>query len=204
MSKIIVGLDIETDDPFLKVSGYSWKYDRGFILATSLYYEAEDKLCVIAGINNENCPYSENQRKASNILIRDLLTNPDVAIVGANLQYDIGWLLYEYGMTTYDVKCSFIDVLQAEHILNENSMDSLDTLSWKYLKYGKKKERIEEACKQILTFSGEPSIRGIGILLKSPVTGKRVADSSSSSKPVRRSRGITRGADQFRRGGDEQ
>ena len=67
-----------------------------------------------------------------------------------------------------------------------------------------KKERIEEACRQILTFSGEPSIRGLGILLKSPITGKRVADASPSFKPVRRSRGITRGADQFRRGGDEQ
>lgn len=69
-----------------------------------------------------------------------------------------------------------------------------------------KKERIEEACRQILTFSGEPSIRSIGILLKSPVTGKGPTDpfSSPASKPVRRSRGITRGADQFRRGGDRQ
>ena len=67
-----------------------------------------------------------------------------------------------------------------------------------------KKERIEEACRQILTFSGEPSIRGLGILLKSPVTGKAATDSSSPSKHVRRSRGITRGADQFRKGGDEQ
>ena len=155
MAKTIVGLDIETDDELLKVAGYSWKYGRGFVLATSLYFEAEDKLCVIAGINNENCPYSENQRKASNILIRDLLTNPDVAIVGANLQYDIGWLLYEYKMTTYDVKCSFIDVLQAEHILNENSMDSLDTLSWKYLKYGKKKERIEEWVHENVSSKGD-------------------------------------------------
>ena len=77
-------------------------------------------------------------------MIEGLLKNPDIAIVGANLQYDIGWLLYEYKMTTYDVKCSFVDVLQAEHILNEYSMDTLDTLSWKYLKYGKKKERIEQ------------------------------------------------------------
>ena len=67
-----------------------------------------------------------------------------------------------------------------------------------------KKERIEEACRQILTFSGEPSIRGLGILLKSPVTGKAATDASSPSKHVRRSRGITRGADQFRKGGDEQ
>ncbi len=69
-----------------------------------------------------------------------------------------------------------------------------------------RKERIEEACRQILTFSGDPSIRGIGVLLKSPVTNQQSNDalSSSPSKPVRRSRGITRGADQFRKGGDEQ
>lgn len=68
-----------------------------------------------------------------------------------------------------------------------------------------RKERIEEACRQIQTFSGEPSIRAIGILLKSPVTATQTAkENSSSAKAARRSRGITRGADQFRKGGDEQ
>lgn len=144
MAKLVVGLDIEAVDPLLKTAGYSWKYKQGYILATALYYEAEDKLCVVAGLNNDNCPYSRVNREINNGIIGGLLKNPNVMIVGANLQYDLGWLLYEYGMTTYDVKCSFVDVLQAEHILNEYSMDSLDTLSWKYLKYGKRKERIEE------------------------------------------------------------
>ena len=67
-----------------------------------------------------------------------------------------------------------------------------------------KNECIEEACRQILLFSGEPSIRGIGILLKNPVSKHGADSSSSASQPVRRSRGITRGADQFRKGGDEQ
>ncbi|MFC2351606.1 MAG: hypothetical protein ACFNJQ_04025, partial [Scardovia wiggsiae] len=67
-----------------------------------------------------------------------------------------------------------------------------------------RKERIEEACRQILTFSGDPSIRGLGILLKSPVIGNRAANPLPSAKPSRRSRGITRGADQFRKRGDEQ
>ena len=62
-----------------------------------------------------------------------------------------------------------------------------------------KPERIEEACRQILTFSGEPSIRGLSILLKSPVTGSKEANHPSSSRSIHRSRGITRGADQFRR-----
>lgn len=144
MSKIVVGLDCETVDSLLKTAGYSWKYKQGYILATALYFEAEDKLSVIAGLHNDNCPWEAQARKDANELIKNLLKNPNVMIVGANLQYDLGWLLYEYRMTTYDVKCSFVDVLQAEHILNEYSMDSLDTLSWKYLKYGKKKERIEE------------------------------------------------------------
>lgn len=65
-----------------------------------------------------------------------------------------------------------------------------------------KKDRIEEACRQILTFSGEPSIRGLGILLKSPVTRKASGVQNSPSQPTHRSRGITRGAGQFRRGGD--
>ena len=144
MAKLVVGLDCETVDNLLKTAGYSWKYNQGYILATALYFEAENKLSVIAGLHNDNCPWEAQARRDANELIKNLLKNPDVMIVGANLQYDLGWLLYEYGMTTYDVKCSFVDVLQAEHILNEYSMDTLDTLSWKYLKYGKKKERIEQ------------------------------------------------------------
>ena len=143
MAKIIVGLDCECYDPLLKTAGYSWKYGQGYVLNTALYFESDDEVKVIAGLNNENCPYNKAERALGNAMIEGLLKNPDVSIVGANLQYDIGWLLYEYGMTTYDVKCSFVDVLQAEHMLDEFSINSLDTLSWKYLRYGKKKERIE-------------------------------------------------------------
>ena len=67
-----------------------------------------------------------------------------------------------------------------------------------------KPERIEEACRQILIFSGEPSIRGLGTLMKSLVTGNKTVNQPSSSHPVHRNRGITRGADQFQKGSDEQ
>ena len=73
-------------------------------------------------------------------------------------------------------------------------------------KYGERysKNRIEEACRQILTFSGNPSIKGINILLKSPVSRNHADDSASSpSRSIRRSHGITRGVSQFRKGGDE-
>ena len=144
MSKIIVGLDIETVDPLLKTAGWSWKYKQGYILCTALYYEAEDKVKVIAGIDNTKYPQPRDYRKACNFEIERLLKNPDVIIVGANIIYDLGWLLYEYGMDTYDVECSFIDVLQAESILNEFDTHSLESVSQKYLKYGKAKARIED------------------------------------------------------------
>lgn len=144
MAKQVIGIDCEVHDPLLKTSGWSWKYNQGYILNTALYYELEDKVKVIAGKYNENCPFDLDTREEQNKEIINLLTNPNVSIVGANLQYDIGWLLSEYNMSTYDVKCSFIDVLQAESILDEFNIHSLDTVSWKYLKYGKTKDRIED------------------------------------------------------------
>ena len=144
MSRRLVGLDCETVDEDLKTAGWSWKYGKGYILNTALYFEDTDEVKVIAGLNNENCPYDLADRQCANKEIIDLLTNPNVSIVGANIMYDIGWLLYEYKMTTYDVKCSFIDVLQAEAILDEFGVHTLENVSKKYLKYGKTKDRIED------------------------------------------------------------
>lgn len=156
MSKHLVGLDIETVDPLLKTAGYSWKYGQGYILNTALYYEDIDKVSIIAGIHNDNSPYSKDERVLMNKMsIESMLKNPNISIVGANLQYDIGWLLYEYGMTTYDVKCSFIDVLQAESMLNEFDTHSLEEVSWKYLRYGKAKDRIEEWVHENVTAKGD-------------------------------------------------
>ena len=155
MAKQIVGLDIETFDPLLKTSGWSWKYGQGYILNTALYYEDTDEVKVIAGLNNENCPFDLIDRQCDNKEIIDLLTDSNVCIVGANLQYDIGWLLYEYKMSTYDVKCSFVDVLQAEAILDEYGMHSLESVSQKYLKYGKSKDRLEYWVRENVSKKGD-------------------------------------------------
>lgn len=155
MSKQIIGLDCEVADPLLKTSGWSWKYGQGYILNTALYYEDTDEVKVIAGLNNENCPFDLIDRQCDNKEIIDLLTDSNVCIVGANLQYDIGWLLYEYKMSTYDVKCSFVDVLQAEAILDEYGMHSLESVSQKYLKYGKSKDRLEYWVRENVSKKGD-------------------------------------------------
>ena len=155
MSRRLVGLDCETVDEDLKTAGWSWKYGHGYVLNTALYFEDTDEVKVIAGLHNENCPFTREQRAKDNNIVKELLRDPNVSIVGANLQYDIGWLLYEYGMSAYDVKCSFIDVLQAESILNEFDIHSLETVSWKYLKYGKTKDRIEDWVHENISTKGD-------------------------------------------------
>ena len=155
MSKIVCGIDCEVSDPLLKTAGYSWKYNEGYVLNTALYFEEEDRIEVIAGTHNKNCPFCEEDRILQNRKIMGLLMNPDVILVGANIIYDLGWLLYEYGLSTYDVQCSFIDVLQAESILDEFGIHTLESVSWKYLKYGKTKDRIEAWVKEHISAKGD-------------------------------------------------
>lgn len=155
MSKIVIGADTETDDSLLKTAGYSWKYGQGKILCTSLYYENEDRTEVLAGLNNENCPFSKEEREVQAEKMISILKNPNVCLIGANIIYDIGWWCYEYNMSTFDIKCSFVDCLQAESILNEFDIHSLETVSWKYLRYGKTKDRIEDWVHENISAKGD-------------------------------------------------
>ena len=155
MSKIVIGADTETDDPLLKTAGYSWKYGQGKILCTSLYYENEDRTEVLAGLHNENCPFTKEERESQAEKMISILKNPNVCLIGANIIYDIGWWCYEYNMSTFDIKCSFVDCLQAESILNEFDIHSLETVSWKYLRYGKTKDRIEDWVHENISTKGD-------------------------------------------------
>lgn len=155
MSKIVCGIDCETYDPKLKTAGWSWKYHEGYILCTSIFYANLDEVKIIPGIHNDNCTYSEEERINQNEIIKDLLKNENVIIIGANIIYDIGWLLYEYNMTTYDVKAKLIDVLMAQRILDEWTIHSLESLSQMYLGYGKQTSKIEPWIKEHVSSKGD-------------------------------------------------
>lgn len=155
MKKLIAGLDIETYDPKLKTAGWSWKYNEGYILCTSIFYESLDEVKIIPGIHNDNCTYSEEERINKNEIVKDLLKNENVIIIGANIIYDIGWLLYEYNMTTYDVKAKLIDVLMAQRILDEWTIHSLESLSQMYLGYGKQTTKIEPWIREHVSSKGD-------------------------------------------------
>lgn len=155
MQRLIVGLDIETYDPKLKTAGWSWKYNEGYILCTSIFYESLDEVKIIPGIHNDNCTYSEEERINKNEIVKDLLKNENAIIIGANIIYDIGWLLYEYNMTTYDVKATLIDVLMAQRILDEWTIHSLESLSQMYLGYGKQTTKIEPWIREHVSSKGD-------------------------------------------------
>lgn len=155
MSKIVCGIDCETYDTKLKTAGWSWKYNEGYILCTSIFYESSSEVKIIPGIHNDNCTYSEEERINKNEIVKDLLKNENAIIIGANIIYDIGWLLYEYNMTTYDVKAKLIDVLMAQRILDEWTIHSLESLSQMYLGYGKQTTKIEPWIREHVSSKGD-------------------------------------------------
>ena len=155
MKKLICGIDCEVHDPKLKTAGWSWKYNEGYILCTSIFYESSSEVKIIPGIHNDNCTYSEEERINKNEIVKDLLKNENAIIIGANIIYDIGWLLYEYNMTTYDVKAKLIDVLMAQRILDEWTIHSLESLSQMYLGYGKQTTKIEPWIREHVSSKGD-------------------------------------------------
>ena len=136
----LYGLDIETDDPHLTKKGASWVYGEGRIIATGLYSAALGKKRAFDGNGGE--------------FIKNLLLNHSVTLVGANIQYDLGWLCYEHGIAAEDVKCSLVDVAIAEQCVDEYQLYSLDALALKYLNERKGDGVLKQLC-ALLNLKGD-------------------------------------------------
>lgn len=131
-----MGLDIETDDPLLKdrgkqkAQGPSWIFGEGRVICTGLYNGRETK--AFEGNGGE--------------FVKKLFLRDDVTIVGANIQYDVGWLLSSLKIDAFDIKCHFIDIAIVESLIDEYQEFSLDALALKYLKEHKQKSVLEDIC----------------------------------------------------------
>ena len=129
-----LGIDIETDDPFLKdrgkqkAKGPSWIFGEGRVLCVGAYNGKEKK--AFDGDGGE--------------FIEKVLRNSYATIVGANIQYDIGWLLSAHKMSIDDVRCGFIDVALTESLIDEYQPYDLDSLALKYLGEHKGKSELED------------------------------------------------------------
>lgn len=135
----IIGFDTETRDPGLKEEGPGWARGYGNIVGVS----------IAIGVDSYYYPLRHTVEPQDNVeleptlkFLKDILENPTIAKVGANLQYDIGWIAEE----GINVRGPLIDVLAIEHILYPGPIKrySLDQLAKKYLGLSKEKDGIQE------------------------------------------------------------
>lgn len=115
-----VSIDIEAHDPHLKDKGASWVYGEGCVLVTGLYDCKTKRSGYIDGDGGER--------------VRAMLLSASYTLIGANIQYDLGWLCYSHKLSVKETKCSLIDVGVAESFIDEYQPFSLDALAEKYLK----------------------------------------------------------------------
>lgn len=134
-----IALDIETEDMYLK--------DRGKIKARGTSCVFGRGRIIIVGT------YDGKQKKSydgnGGAYIRKLFLNPNVTIIGANIQYDAVWLILKHSINPKDVKCHFIDVSVVESLIDEYQKYDLDSLAIKYLNEHKGKSVLESICQRL-------------------------------------------------------
>jgi DNA polymerase I-like protein with 3'-5' exonuclease and polymerase domains len=131
----LYGIDIETYDPYLTDKGASWVYREGSIIVTGLYDQQTGKKQALAGNGGT--------------MVKQLLLNPKVTLVGANIVYDLGWLCYEHGVRATDITCALVDIAIAEASIDEYQRYTLDALAWKYLHERKGAESLQGICDRL-------------------------------------------------------
>lgn len=134
-----IALDLESSDPYLKdhgavkARGTSCVFGRGRIIVIGTYDGKQKK------------SYDGNGGEC----IKNLFLNPNVTIIGANIQYDAVWLILKHNINPKDVKCHFIDVSVVESLIDEYQKYDLDSLAIKYLNEHKGKSALEGICQRL-------------------------------------------------------
>lgn len=141
---IMLGLDVETYDPYLREHGPGWARGQGHLVGVSL--AAEDRQGnrqayyfplrhEVGGEDNLNPDYVLPWLKT--------VLETNIPKVGANITYDVGWLQQE-GIY---VKGYYHDCQFAEALIDETAKTALDNLAEKYLGQHKVTSKLYEWCK---------------------------------------------------------
>ncbi len=136
----ILGIDTETYDPRLRTHGPGWARNDGHLVGISL--SVEDDKAWYFPLRHEI--QSEMNMEIEPVLrfFRDVLEK-EIPVVGANVQYDAGWLSTE----DIHIAGTMYDVQYAEALLNETAKSySLDAIALKYLGEGKISEDLYRWC----------------------------------------------------------
>jgi len=138
-----IGIDIETRDDDLLKLGPGVRRDA-YIIGVGIVTSDEE----FKGYYPVAHDIGPNLNKtAVYAWLNDILANPNLIKIGANLLYDFDYLTHA-GIKIHPNK--WYDVQIAEPLINENAKNyKLETLGQKYLNYGKKTDKLEEKCKEL-------------------------------------------------------
>lgn len=161
---VVISLDTETYDLELLDHGPGWVRNKGHIIGVSIgaadRYGNRGKWYF--PIRHETMPEHNWDAEVVFHWLRHVLSNPKVPKVGANLQYDIGWLRHE----GVEVAGELVDVQYAEALLDEVALVELETLGQKYLNEGKESNKLYEWLSD--WFGGKPNGTTRKYLYKAP------------------------------------
>lgn len=133
----VLGIDTETYDPSLLESGPGWGRNDGHIVGVSLSTEDKAWYFPMRHIVQKNLNMDPDKVL---MYLRDTL-GKQRAYVGANLQYDIGWLNHE----GVDVNGDLYDVQFAEALIDDVARSyALEVLGSNYLGAGKESTELYE------------------------------------------------------------
>ena len=132
-----IAIDVETYDPNLLTHGPGYARHDGHLVGISA---AVSKTEFIYLPMRHEVKTKQNCDPDKVLLwAKDNLTKPDIKIIGANLQYDVGWLREEGVL----VQGYLTDIQIVEKLINENLFSySLDSLSKRYLQIGKVSDKL--------------------------------------------------------------
>lgn len=125
-----ISIDTETWDPELLDYGPGWARKKGHIVGVSVAVPGKSWYFPV---RHEVLPEQNMQPEHVFSWLRDTLGDKSQPKLGANLIYDVGWLMSE----NVALAGKLYDVQFAEALLDEAAPTSLDTLGNKYLQRGK-------------------------------------------------------------------
>ena len=150
----VLSIDCETYDPELLTRGPGWARGKGHIVGVSVGADGGGRWYF--PIRHEVEPQDNWDPEMVLSWLRHTLSNPRQPKVGANLQYDVGWLRHE-GVT---VRGELVDVQYAEALLDERAEVNLETLGQKYLGVGKDSSLLYDWCSRFYGGKANGSQRG--------------------------------------------
>lgn len=154
-----IAVDVETYDPDLLDYGPGWARGKGHLVGVSI---AVDNNSWYFPIRHEVCKEYNLSPEHTISWLKDTLCNTAQDKVGANLQYDLGWLRHEGIRVCGDLH----DVQFAEALLAEGSDISLEAISQKYLMTGKESNLLYEWCSK--SYGGLPNDKQRANIYRSP------------------------------------